>query len=162
PTISSAARSARCSADSASSSAGSPSTRVKPSVQAIPSISTRCSTCLLAWSTSPSFSWRRDRAIPPATAPSIAFASTPISAWTERALSLPAKSSPLTARVRWAGAYTRYYGGDFLGAYAGATEALEEARAVADQATEARCLHTLGTAELLGEPEKSREHMTAA
>jgi predicted ATPase len=63
-------------------------------------------------------------------------------AWTPKAIALTStEGHPLLARARWAGAYVRFYAGDFAGAYEQSTIALEEARAAGDRWCEARCLH---------------------
>lgn len=84
-------------------------------------------------------------------------------AWTPKAIAhSPADGHPLLARARWAGAYVRFYAGDFGGAYEQATRALEEARSAADRWCEARCLHILGTSMLLTDADASRATVSDA
>jgi ATP/maltotriose-dependent transcriptional regulator MalT len=68
----------------------------------------------------------------------------------------PPEGHPRLARALWAGAYVRFYAGDFGGAYEQSTRALEEARAADDLWCQARCLHILGTSMLLSDAGASR------
>ncbi|HET6914590.1 MAG TPA: LuxR C-terminal-related transcriptional regulator [Acidimicrobiales bacterium] len=84
------------------------------------------------------------------------------STWESRLIGPAPSSDPLVARARWACAYVRFYAGDFLGSYEQASIALEEARAAGDNATAARCLHTVSSAMLGVDPGAARQGLLEA